>query len=158
MRFEARDHTWRDTWRDQPRRKNIRNQLDVAKMMKKAHETRLHRVRDARRMNTSNLVKEAMKGKVEGRRTKGRPRKRWTDNMTKDMGDLRLRERESRHWPCPEGTGTREEKEDVEKWIMRPAMERGSPKIVGSIKLVSAMYTYVRMLLKYYRNTFRDIM
>ena len=78
-------------------REYIRNQLGVAKIIEKVREARLRWFGHVKRMDDSNPTKEVMNFRVDGRRSRGRPKKRWSHSVTKDMTELRLR------WTEPDG-------------------------------------------------------
>ena len=56
----------------------------------KVRETRLRWYGHVMRMNEENPTKKTVNKEVEGRRTRGRPRKRWRDNIPEDMQALSL--------------------------------------------------------------------
>ena len=86
MLRRIRDVTFRDCLRSE----NIRNQVGAAKIMEKVREIRLRLFGRVKRMDDFNPVKDD--GVPSGLR--GRPRKRWRDNVSQDVKELRMRERE----------------------------------------------------------------
>ena len=71
------------TLKDKERSENIRKELGVNDINEKVKEIRMRWYGHVLRMDDGNPVKEVMHTEVEGKRPRGRPRKRWKDNINK---------------------------------------------------------------------------
>ena len=70
---------------DRRRNEDIRRELKVDEILLKIQQARLRWYGHLLRMSEQNPVKQAWKWKVEGSRPRGRPRKRWMENVRDDM-------------------------------------------------------------------------
>ena len=69
------------TRRDKIRNVTIRNQLGVASMMSKIEKGQLRWLGHLERMNYNRTAKQRWVWRPDGRRSRGRPRKRWSDGV-----------------------------------------------------------------------------
>ena len=78
------------TLKDKERSENIRKELGVNDINEKVKEIRMRWYGHVLRMDDGNPVKEVMHTEVEGKRPRGRPRKRWKDNIKGDMHHFKV--------------------------------------------------------------------
>ena len=91
------------TLRDRMRSADIRRELRVEKITSKIRTARLRWFGHVKRMDQDTWVKRAMEMEVDGRRARGRPTKRWMDNIREDMRIRGVREEEAQdrsRWRC----------------------------------------------------------
>ena len=69
---------------DHMRNDDIRQEVGVIGIREKVQESRLRWYGHVQRMDDQSLVRWAMEMKVDGRRRRGRPKKRWKDNIKED--------------------------------------------------------------------------
>ena len=73
------------TRRERERNDDIRRELGVEKITSRIRTARLRWYGHVKRMEDGNEVRRTMEVVVEGRRSRGRPKLRWIDNIKKDM-------------------------------------------------------------------------
>ena len=78
------------TLRDKCRSRDIRKELNVGDIREKVREIRLRWFGHIQRMERENPVREAMDMVVEGKRPRGRPRRKWSDVIQGDLQALRV--------------------------------------------------------------------
>ena len=81
--FDAETNIWRRRHNDELR--------DLTQVPSIVNVIKTHRLRWAghtNRMNESRYPKEILEGRVGGRRSRGRPRKRWIDCVREDVSEL----------------------------------------------------------------------
>ena len=78
---------------------NIRKELGIDDINENVREIRMRWYGHLMRMEEESPVKKVMKAEVKGRRPRGRPRKRWKDNVKQDMEHFQVRaeDTEDRH-------------------------------------------------------------
>ena len=69
------------TRRDRVRNEDIRKELGVQKLNDKLEQNRLRWFGHVKRMNEVRLPRQAMEGRMSGKRGRGRPRMRWMDSV-----------------------------------------------------------------------------
>ena len=72
------------------RSEEIRRKISVTEIVEKVRETRMRWYGHVQRMENIDEVKTTMEKEVQGRRRRGRSRKRWIDCIRKDLKDLRV--------------------------------------------------------------------
>ena len=86
---------------DRIRNQEFRDKLGVAPISEKMRENRLRLFGHVQRMTFDAPVKSVESIIVEGRRSQGRPRRTWDEQIKADLDDLNLSEdltRESSSW------------------------------------------------------------
>ena len=78
------------TRHDRIRNERIRGTTKVIEISKKVQERRLQWYGHVMRREDNNIAKEVMDMEVEGRRKRGRPRRRWRDCLGEDFGEKNL--------------------------------------------------------------------
>ena len=73
------------TLRDRMRSEDIRRKLGMNNINDKVREIRMRWFGHVARMKDGNPVKQTMRMAIPGRRPRGRPKKRWKDNIKEDM-------------------------------------------------------------------------
>lgn len=79
------------TLRDRERSVDIRRELGVDDINIKVKEIRMRWYGHVRRMKEGQPAREAMENRVPGKRPRGRPKKRWRDNVREDMNHFNVR-------------------------------------------------------------------
>ena len=82
------------------RREKIRNEvvwvkLGVREISAKVKESRLQWYGHVRRREESYVGRRVMEMEIPGKRRRGRPERRWMDNITEDMEEFSLKERDT---------------------------------------------------------------
>lgn len=83
------------TLRDRERSADIRRELRVSDINEKVREIRMRWYGHVRRRNEGHPARMAMESEVPGKRPRGRPRKRWRDNVREDMAHFGVRPEEA---------------------------------------------------------------
>lgn len=78
------------TLKDKERSENIRKELGVDDINEKVREIRMRWYGHVMRMEVANPVREVMNSVVAGKRPRGRPKKRWKDNVKQDMDHFQV--------------------------------------------------------------------
>ena len=73
----------------------IRERVKVTEIHKKVQEKRLRWYGHVQRRDENHVTKQALNLEVEGRRRRGRPRRRWMDCVREDMAEKGLAERDA---------------------------------------------------------------
>ena len=73
------------TLKDRMRSNDIRKELRIENIKDKVRETRMRWFGHVVRMDDKNTVKQTMLMAVPGKRPRGRPRKRWRENIKEDL-------------------------------------------------------------------------
>ena len=76
--------------KDKRRSREIRKELEVKDIIDKVREIRLRWFGHIQRMEEANPVRKTMEMVVEGRRPRGRPRRRWSEVIQGDLQALRV--------------------------------------------------------------------
>jgi len=83
------------TKRDREKNENIRRELGVPNIVEKVREARLRWFGHLQRAEEEHPAKTVMNHHVHGNRGRGRPKKRWRDNITEDMKMLHLKKEDA---------------------------------------------------------------
>ena len=82
---------------DRLRNDDIRQELGVENIITKVRQSRLRWYGHLLRMEEGNAVKKMWETEIDGRRPRGRPLKRWKENVKEDMGLAGLREEDAQN-------------------------------------------------------------
>ena len=80
---------------DRQRNEDILEELGVTDILTKARQARLRWYGHLRRMNEESAPKKIWRMEIEGKRPRGRPQKRWMENVKEDMGLAGLRDEDT---------------------------------------------------------------
>ena len=80
---------------DRQRNEDILEELGVTDILTKARQARLRWYGHLRRMNEESAPKKIWKMEIKGKRPRGRPQKRWMENVKEDMGLAGLRDEDT---------------------------------------------------------------
>ncbi|XP_063599482.1 uncharacterized protein LOC134775803 [Penaeus indicus] len=83
------------TLRERERSTDIRRKLGVSDINEKVKEIRMRWYEHVKRKEEGHPAKVAMESIVPGRRPRGRPKKRWRDNVKEDMSHFGVRPEEA---------------------------------------------------------------
>ncbi|XP_063585426.1 uncharacterized protein LOC134762814 [Penaeus indicus] len=83
------------TLRERERSTDIRRELGVSDINEKVKEIRMRWYGHVKRREEGHPAKVAMESIVPGRRPRGRPKKRWRDNVKEDMSHFDVRPEEA---------------------------------------------------------------
>ena len=81
------------TRREKIRNEVVRGKLGVREVSAKAKENRLRWYEHVRRRKESYVGRRAMEMEMPGKRRRGKPVRRWMDNITEDMKEFELKEK-----------------------------------------------------------------
>ena len=73
----------------------VRVKLEVREISAKVKESRLQWYWNVRRREESYVERRVMEMEIPGKRRRGRPGRRWMDNITEDMEEFSLKERDT---------------------------------------------------------------
>jgi len=85
------------TLRDKERSKDIRRELRIDSITWKIRQIRMRWFGHVTRMEDDNQVKKVMCMEISGKRSRGRPERRWSDNIQSDLKEFGLKEKDARN-------------------------------------------------------------
>ena len=80
------------TLRDRVRSEELRRELGVTPLIMKVREKRLRWFGHVERREEDNIIRKMSSMEVEGKRPRGRPKKRWRDCIREDMREMNVEE------------------------------------------------------------------
>ncbi|XP_047495895.1 uncharacterized protein LOC125043701 [Penaeus chinensis] len=86
------------TLRERERSTDVKRELGVSDINEKVKEIRMRWYGHVKRREEGHAAKVAMESKVPGRRPRGKPRKRWRDNVKEDMSHFSVPWKVSLTW------------------------------------------------------------
>ena len=72
----------------------IRSRVGVTEVHKKIQEKRLQWYGHVQRREKDHVTRKTLEMELEGRRARGRPKRRWMDCVSEDLAEKRLRRRD----------------------------------------------------------------